>query len=955
MAGGHSLIGREAEKAGLLGLLETAGEEKPGLVLVAGEAGIGKSALVEEVLAGIDRPILRGGSTPGATTPYGPLVQILRACLRNHRDELPRLPLAKHLSLLLPELDLGDVDTDLVTLHAAICDCAALAGDDRPVWVLEDLHWGDQGTLDALLELASVPERSGLRIVATYRNDELPRLHRLRRVRSELRRAGRLHEIVLDPLSREETDELVDEIAGSDLPGDVRRAIFERSDGVPFFVEELAAATNLVGRPVAVERDGVDSLPETLRDAIRLRSAGLDPDESEILEVMAAAGLSIELPLLAELTDPDAVTRLIERGWMVDVDGNTVSFRHALVREAIYADIPWLQRREHHRALAEALEAHGAPPEEIARHWSAARDVLRARPLLLRAARSFCALHAYRDARSLLTDALGEWEVEGPDPERLSAVELLARCTELGGERDDAIRLWREVAAAREELDDAEGLAQARRRLAGLLELGSEWAEAIAARLAAAEGFDACAQPADATAERLAVAAHLRSAGDVDTALELVERARADAAVAGHVDLGLRALALEGEIKAMLGQSGGVVQAQTALDLALSKDDPGLIADGYYTLAMALMVSAEYEGAMDAFSTAFSFCRDRGVQGFGEVCRACLTPTARHVGRWKEATAVCREILGDTNSPPAARHVAAGELGLINALKGNVAAARRLLPPALSFALQNEIFELAIECSWGLSMVAALEGKPEDASTRAIQLIEDCQQRDEWHFSLSAMRWCCTWFAERGAERTLLSAVDVLSTAASRSGYQEARAAFSYGLVEVALLNGDEQRALDQAQETLKLLEGLAPPIEVAAMRARCALPLMSAGQRDAALGNLTAAYRTAKKLGARPLAESIVARFEEWGEPIEPHLGRRAGERAERGGLSQRELDVMRQIAEGRTNKEIAEALFLSTRTVDMHVRNILMKLGCRSRADAVRRAGELGLLPGANPANTA
>ncbi|HEV3472844.1 MAG TPA: AAA family ATPase, partial [Actinomycetota bacterium] len=148
MAGGHLLVGREVEKARLLDLLETAGKEKPGLVLVAGEAGIGKSALVEEVLAGIDRPILRGASTPGATSPYGPLVQILRAYARDHRDALLRLQLADHLSLLLPELGLGEVDTDPATLHAAVCDAAALAGDAGSIWVLEDLHWGDQGTLD---------------------------------------------------------------------------------------------------------------------------------------------------------------------------------------------------------------------------------------------------------------------------------------------------------------------------------------------------------------------------------------------------------------------------------------------------------------------------------------------------------------------------------------------------------------------------------------------------------------------------------------------------------------------------------------------------------------------------------------------------------------------------------------------------------------------------------------
>lgn len=168
-------------------------------------------------------------------------------------------------------------------------------------------------------------------------------------------------------------------------------------------------------------------------------------------------------------------------------------------------------------------------------------------------------------------------------------------------------------------------------------------------------------------------------------------------------------------------------------------------------------------------------------------------------------------------------------------------------------------------------------------------------------------------------------------------------------------MHGDDNQAVVQAEQALYLLENISPPYEVAEMRARCAVPLLETNRRAAALGILTASYRTAKKLGARPLAYRIVGQFEALGEPIEPHLGRRASSQSERAGLSRRELDVMRHVARGRTNKEIAEALFLSTRTVDMHLRNILMKLSCRSRSEAVRRAAELGLLAGADPENTA
>jgi predicted ATPase len=414
MTNAHRLVGREVERSLLVNF-------------IAGEAGIGKSRLIDESLGRLSRPILRGEAAAESMSPYAALVQVIRAFGRDHRETLIRLPLTRHLSLLLPELGVGRDETDPPTLRTAICDVAAAAGDVESILVLEDLHWADEGTLEVLLELAKVPERSALSIVATYRNDELPRLHRLRSARSELRRAGRAHEIVLEPMTREETYRLIEAIAGSSVSEDVRQSIYERSEGIPFFIEELAASIILDARVGgSPNAEGGGEPPETLRDAIRLRTSALDAPVTEVLEVIATAGSSIDLPLLAELVDPDSVSRLIEYGWLVEVKDRTVSFRHALVRDAIYADIPWLRRRERHRFLAEELEPRGAAPEEVAHHWLAAREPLRARAPLLQAARSFCSVHAYRDARGLLQKALGEWESDGVDPERLSALELLA-------------------------------------------------------------------------------------------------------------------------------------------------------------------------------------------------------------------------------------------------------------------------------------------------------------------------------------------------------------------------------------------------------------------------------------------------------------------------------------------------------------------------------------------------
>ena len=144
----------------------------------------------------------------------------------------------------------------------------------------------------------------------------------------------------------------------------------------------------------------------------------------------------------------------------------------------------------------------------------------------------------------------------------------------------------------------------------------------------------------------------------------------------------------------------------------------------------------------------------------------------------------------------------------------------------------------------------------------------------------------------------------------------------------------------------MELHRTLDVPFERAEIELRAGVALAAAGERELALERLGDAYRSARKLGARPLAAEAAREVAALGESIVRRLGRRAAADVEGAGLSRRELEVVRLVALGRTNREIAQALFLSSRTVDMHVRHILRKLDCRSRVEAAHRAGELGLL---------
>lgn len=360
MATQQVFVGREQQVAQLREVLSRRTSEAPGIVLVAGEAGIGKSRLVREALRQVDRPVLYGVSRIDTANPYAPIVDILRAYLRGDAAQIPSSPLIEHVRLLLPELGPAPTESDPRTLSEAICEFLAAAGGSGSLLVLEDLQWADGATLELLTKLPRVQERCELRLLATYRSDEISRLHQLRRVRSELRREGHLLELALDPLSREETKQLVSELHPS-LSEGVMDAVYERSHGIPFFVEELAAVAG--NKSSSSDEQVKRALPETLADAIRMRVAPLAPTERDVLQLMAAAGATVDLALLSDIADADSLMSLTEHRWLIRIEGRSASFRHELVRDAVYEDISWARRRELHRFLAQALEERPLDPK----------------------------------------------------------------------------------------------------------------------------------------------------------------------------------------------------------------------------------------------------------------------------------------------------------------------------------------------------------------------------------------------------------------------------------------------------------------------------------------------------------------------------------------------------------------------------------------------------------------
>ena len=907
---------------------------------------------------------LAGAATQEATAPYGPVVAALRAYLRAVPDGLRECgPLTPYLALLLPELGPAPAGGDRPTLFEAIhCALATIASRQPTAIFLDDLQWADATTLELLLPLAGglaavrCSSSGPTAATASARPSPAAAAHRPA--------AGRAAARADDRAARSRRDDGAGRAGPRPRAGRALAAtLYHRTQGLPFFVEELAAALAESGRlgdgPAGLElaRGEEVPVPDTVRDAVLLRAEGLSKAGRTALAAAAAAGPRFDLELVAALADEAGLAEAIERGLIAEVAPGQGAFRHALAREAFYGEVGWLRQRALHRQLATLMEARSAAPYLVAEHWLAARELERARPALVAAAEAASAVHAYRDAAEAARRALEVWPEGEDEAGRLAVLDRLGQCAQLAGDQVEATRAWREVADGRRAAGDARGLAEAERRLAGAYELQGNRERAFAARQAAAEAFAASAMPGEAAAERLAAAVHFWTNESFEAALDAIRVAAAEAARAERPDLQARALGLEGVVRARLGDSeAGLSAARAGLTLALDRDLVGAAVEVYLRLANVLQYAADYAGARDAFLGAVAACEGRGETEAAHVCLVCLVDVLTQTGEWERAVEICHEVLASAEASPDTRDELVRVLGVIHACRGEAKRARALLNRAAAATRRHVAATDEIEVAGALARVEELDGALDAAAERYRFVLGRWGQpelRRELQTGLwrtghviRVLRSTATFFADRGAGQDVRACANALAEIAGETGSPDALAALAHALGEVALVDGDAERAARQFERALELLRELEVPFERAQTELRAGVALAAAGQREAGVKHLANAYRAARRLGARPLAERAARELVALGEQVERRLGRRAAGQLGRGGLSRRELEVLRLLAVGRTNREIAQELFLSARTVDMHVRNVFTKLDCRTRGEAAHKAGILGLL---------
>jgi DNA-binding CsgD family transcriptional regulator len=385
---------------------------------------------------------------------------------------------------------------------------------------------------------------------------------------------------------------------------------------------------------------------------------------------------------------------------------------------------------------------------------------------------------------------------------------------------------------------------------------------------------------------------------------------------------------------------------EQGLSLALEHNLTTEAIDAYQRLGTTFETAGDYANAREALTSALDLCQIADDNQPEAGCVACMAYVLRELGEWPRTIEICRELI-DTHEGDGVRTIADGALGYIRGLRGELGPARRVLTAGLESARRLDILSMQVDCAASLALVADYDREQGEALERCRFLLTRWEESEDHHYAVWGLRFGASLFAQAGQIDEAHACAEGLTKIATDSGHGDALAALAHALGEIALADSEPELAAEQLGRAVELHRSLRIPAERAQILHRAGVALAAAGERELAVERHAEAYRVARKLAARPLAGRAASAIEELGESVEQRLGRVAAD-GEGSPLTRRELEVVRLVADGRTNREIAEELFLSPRTVDMHVRNILSKLDCRSRVEASIKAGEAGLLRG-------
>ena len=916
------------------------------MLFVAGEAGIGKTRLLGSITRRAQASrfgVARAAAFPGDVQSLGGLLLDLASDLVSGPEPVLG-DLGQRITARIRAIpaDAGDAHHRRRLLVQDLADLLVTADPGLPVLIiLEDLHWADELSLDVLGHLAGRIANRPMLIAGAYRSDELYPSLPLRDLRARLLAQRLAEEVRLPRLGLDQTATMTSATLGRPVPAQLVAAIHARTDGIPLHVEEFLAAideSSLTSRPGAAVEAAVAAaaVPDTLSDAVLSRARRLSTPTRNVASAAAVIGRSFDFDLLTAVTEagPDevagALRELQERYFVLPgADAVTFDFRHALIRDTLYADTGLPLRRRLHERVAAAAAGRGYRGAFISAHFEQAGCPVPAYEHAVAAAREASAVSAHGEALELCRRAVRNL------PAQLPALDQAGVFAELGDEAaatDDnqaaaeAYQRAHELISAAGEVRGAAALVPRMVAVAHLLGAGLD--TRVAALQRALDSLDSVAG-ADRERARLhsAMAAAYLVDDRLDEAIVHGERGRAESQRIGDDEAALNAATTLGSVLVFAGRMDeGWQLLEEAITEAGQTCQEAEAARGYRMVGSSASELAEYDRAERWLTEGVAYAENAELWNHRHYMAAHLAHVQWATGQWDAAAQTAEGALADGRGGITTQITAQYVLGYLAMGRGDWDAAGELLAEALAAGERMAELQRLSPPLWGLAEAARCQGDYDTALSR-------CERG--YQASVEVMDAACLF-------PYLITGVRAYLARGDTDGAQEwsgrvgavltARAipgtlpAIGHGQGLILLARGDiaaAHQAVESARDAWRArrrfwegtwaVRDLAVIASKARRRGEAAL-LLDETRVLAAAAGATALADDAERL-ARSFGPGRQA------DPWHP--------------LSEREYEVAQLVAAGLTNRQIAERLVVSPKTISAHISHILTKLGAGRRAE--------------------